>query len=119
MIVAGFGCRSTASEEALRAALALHSKVRLTALATLTHKEPLVAPLAHALGLPLILIDPRAIERVATMTVSQASLSAYRTGSVAEAVALVATGPGARVLARRAVSPDGQATCAIAHGVPA
>ncbi|MHA6346914.1 cobalamin biosynthesis protein, partial [Roseivivax sp. CAU 1761] len=40
----------------------------------------------------------------------------YDTGSVAEAAALAAAGPGARLLGPRAVSPDGCATCALAQG---
>lgn len=116
MIVAGFGCRSGAGEGGLRAALAGHG-ASVTALATLMHKEALLAPLARALGLPLILIDPGAIECVETPTRSSASLAAYGTGSVAEAVALVAAGSGARLIATRIISPDGQATCALAQGV--
>ncbi|MDZ4135469.1 MAG: hypothetical protein U1D06_07725 [Paracoccaceae bacterium] len=36
--------------------------------------------------------------------------------SVAEAAALAAAGPGARLLVARRVSPDGRATVAIAKG---
>lgn len=116
MIVAGFGCRSGAGEEALRAVLGGHG-AGVTALATLAHKEALLAPLASALDLPLILIDPRAIAEVDTPTRSRASLAAYGTGSVAEAIALTAAGPGAQLIASRIISPDGQATCALAQGV--
>ncbi|HRO16470.1 MAG TPA: hypothetical protein PLL33_15800, partial [Paracoccus sp. (in: a-proteobacteria)] len=41
--------------------------------------------------------------------------AAHGTGSVAEAVALAAAGPGARITTRRVVSPDRSATCAIAQ----
>ena len=116
MIVAGFGCRSGAGEESLRAALGEHG-AGVTALATLAHKEMLLVPLARALGLPLILIDPCAIEGMDTPTRSSASLASYGTGSVAEAVALTAAGPGARLIAKRITSPDGQATCALAQGI--
>ena len=116
MIVAGFGCRSGASEQALRAALGGHG-AGVTALATLAHKKALLAPLACTLDLPLILIDPCAIEGMDTPTRTSASLAAYGTGSVAEAVALTAAGPGARLIAARIISPDGQATCALAQGV--
>ncbi|WP_449468830.1 cobalamin biosynthesis protein [Sphingobium chungangianum] len=116
MIVAGFGCRSGAGEDALRAALDAHG-AGVTALATLAHKEALLAPLARALNLPLILIDPCAIEGADTPTRSAASLTAYGTGSVAEAVALMAAGPGARLITTRIISSDGQATCALAQGV--
>ena len=116
MIVAGFGCRSGADEESLQAALSAHGK-SVAALATLTHKEPLLAPLARALNLPLILVDAAALVGVSTPTRSAASLAAYSTGSVAEAVALIAAGPGAQLVASRLISPDGEATCALARGV--
>ena len=116
MIVAGFGCRSGATEQALRTALGVHG-TGVTALATLAHKEALLAPLARTLDLPLILIDPCAVEGVDTPTRSAASLAAYGVGSVAEAVALTAAGTGARLIATRIISPDGQATCALAQGV--
>ena len=118
MIVAGFGCRSGADEGALAEALAATGGA-VSALATLTHKEPLLAPLATALGLPLVLIEPAAIAGLETLTRSPASLSAYRTGSVAEAVALAAAGPGARLITPRILSPCGRATCALAQGVSA
>ena len=116
MIVAGFGCRGGAEEKSLRAVLAAHGET-VSALATLAHKEAMLTPLAHDLGLPLILIDPIAVAGVETPTQSAASLAAYGTGSVAEAVALIAAGPGARLAAHRIISPDGQATCALAQGV--
>ncbi len=116
MIVAGFGCRSEAGEQSLRAALHAHGETA-TALATLTHKEAQLAPLAKALRLPLILVDPSALAGIHTPTQSPASLATYGTGSVAEAVALLAAGPGAELVATRRISPDGQATCALARGV--
>ncbi|HKY81291.1 MAG TPA: cobalamin biosynthesis protein [Sphingobium sp.] len=119
MIVAGFGCRSGAEAASFRAALALQRPASIGAFATLSHKAALLAPLADALGLPLILVEPASIEGIATLTRSPASLAAYRTGSVAEAVALVAAGSGARLLSCRSVSPDGQATCALAQGISA
>lgn len=116
MIVAGFGCRGGAEEKSLRAALGGHG-AGVTALATLAHKEALLAPLARALDLPLILIEPCAIEGADTPTRSAASLAAYGTGSVAEAVAMTAAGPGAQLIVARIISPDGQATCALAQGI--
>jgi cobalt-precorrin 5A hydrolase len=116
VIVAGFGCRSGADKEALRAALAAHG-VAVNAVATLRHKADLLAPLADALAVPLILIEPADVEGVETPTKSAASLTAFGTGSVAEAVALAAAGPGARLISTRIISADGQATCALAEGV--
>lgn len=116
MTVAGFGCRSGADDAAMRAALAAHGRT-VSALATLTYKAPWVEPLANALALPLILIDPAAIRGIATPTQSATSLTAYGTGSVAEAVALAAAGRGARLIAARIISADGRATCALAEGI--
>jgi len=118
VIVAGFGCRSGADEKALRAALAAHD-VAVDAIATLSHKAGLLAPLADALAVPLILIEPAAIRGIETPTQSPASLTAYATGSVAEAVALAAAGPGARLISPRIISAEGQATCALVQGVSA
>jgi cobalt-precorrin 5A hydrolase len=53
---------------------------------------------------------------IGTVTQSGASHRARRTGSVAEAAALVAAGPGATLLGARAVSGDRMATCALAEG---
>lgn len=120
MIVAGFGCRPDAGEEALHAALASAFPDSMPdALATLASRRSSLQPLARHLGLPLILLDPEQIAEIATPTRSSASLAAYHTGSVAEATALIAAGPFARLIASRVISPDRQATCAIAEGSPA
>lgn len=116
MIVAGFGCRAGTDALSLRAALNAATREPVDALATLTDKAPLLAPLARALGLPLITVDPAQVAPMPTLTLSPASLAAYRTGSVAEAVALVAAGPGGRLLGPRCLSPDRRATCALASG---
>lgn len=119
MIVAGFGYRAGTDAASLRAALDAATLEPVDALATLTSKAPLLAPLARALGLPLISVDPAQLAPMPTLTRSPASLAAYRTGSVAEAVALAAAGSGARLLAARSMSPDRRATCALASGAPA
>lgn len=114
MIVAGFGCRAGTNVASFRAALDALRPSEIHALATLTVRAPLLRPLARALELPLILIDRAGIEGLPTLTRSPASLAAYATGSVAEAVAIAAAGPGARLLAARSISPDRRATCALA-----
>ena len=121
MIVAGFGCRDSVGADALRAALDLATRdgPMPTALATLSHKASLLAPIAGALNLPLLLIDPTEIDGVSTPTTSPASVAAYRTGSVAEAVALIAAGAGSRLIIPRVISPLGGATCALAQGFSA
>ncbi len=51
---------------------------------------------------------------VATLTDSRHSRQSRGTGSVAEAVALLAAGPGARLLGPRLISTDRRATTAVA-----
>jgi cobalt-precorrin 5A hydrolase len=109
-VVAGFGGTSRATLGSYRDALARAG--RADVLAGLAVKQG-VADLARDLGLPYV-----AVAQVAgTVTPSQspASLAAHGTGSVAEACALLAAGPGAVLLGPRVVSADGQATCALAQ----
>lgn len=112
MIVAGFGYRAGASLQSLRSALALAQAGAppVTHVASVADKLPLLA----GLGLPMLAAT--AIDAIDTPTRSAASLAARGTGSVAEAAALAAAGPGARLLACRHISPDRMATCAIAEG---
>lgn len=121
MIVAGFGFRQSATLASLQSALekATGGTITVTALATLDEKCGQLGPLAEALALPLIPIAPKHLARQTTLTCSQASLTAHRSGSVAEAAALAAAGPEARLLAPRSISQDRLATCALAKGSPA
>lgn len=118
MIVAGFGFRQGAGLSSLRAALARAQQGRpaVTHLATASDKAAALAPLAESLGLPLRGLSHEELSDAVTPTRSAASLAARGTGSVAEASALCAAGPGARLLGPRQVSPDRMATCAIAEG---
>ena len=117
MIVAGFGFRTGADVAALRTALdaAQHGCAPVTTLAAPHDKLALVSDLAETLGLPVIAVAPDALQIPTTPTQSIASLEARQTGSVAEASALAAAGPGAQLLATRHISPDLMATCAIAR----
>lgn len=112
MIVAGFGFSTRATLASLQGALTAAGGVP-EALATLAEKAPALAPLAEALNLPLIAVTGPLPE---TRTQSPASLDARGAGSVAEACALAAAGPGAYLLGPRAISPDRLATCALAEG---
>ncbi|MET1755839.1 cobalamin biosynthesis protein [Novosphingobium sp. RD2P27] len=118
MIVAGFGFRKGTALSSLRAALALaqegHEPVRW--LTTAQDKAEGLLPLAEAMSLPLVALSPEALTAAETQTRSAASFAARGTGSVAEACALAAAGPGARLLRPRQISPDRMATCAIAQG---
>lgn len=119
MIVAGFGFRGAATADSLRSALWLAGGAlpldRLAAPADKAEEAGLVE-LAAILRLPVTAVGAAAISRVRTPTRSRRVLALRGTGSVAEAVALVAAGDGARLLSRRHVSEDRLATCAIAVG---
>ena len=117
MIVAEFGFRVGASVDALRAALgaAQQGHPRVEALAAPDDKLALVSQLAQAMRVPVIAVSPRSLQKTSTPTRSVASLKARATGSVAEAAALVAAGPGACLLTPRHISSDRMATCAIAR----
>lgn len=120
MIVAGFGFRDGAALPSLRDALAralAEAEARPDALSVPADKAPLLAALAEELGLPLIPVDGGELVGTRTATRSDASLAARGTGSVCEAAALVAAGPGARLLTTRHIAFDRMATCALALGV--
>lgn len=113
MIVAGFGFRRAATLDSLADALAATGGAP-DALATAADKASALAPLAARLGLPVHAVAPEALSAARTRTDSTASRTHRGTGSVAEAAALAAAGPGARLLAARAISSDRMATCALA-----
>lgn len=115
MNVAGMGFRAAATLADLRAALAL-AEARggpADALATVPAKAaaPVLVGLAAERRLPVIAVP---VAGIATPTQSPHSLAAHATGSVAEASALAAAGPGARLVATRVIAPSGRATCALA-----
>lgn len=117
MIVAGFGFRTGADMASLRAALALHGVAPdLLATAAAKAAEAPIAGLARALHLPVVAVAADQLRAQRVVTHSPASLAHHGTGSLAEAAALAAAGPGARLLAARIISPDRLATCAIATG---
>jgi len=117
MIVAGFGFRSQTSLAALENALALAGgPAGVTHLATLAAKAEGLSALAEKLGVPVIAVAPEALGSVATHSQSDRVMALFGAGSVAEAAALAAAGPGARLRGPRVVSADGTATAAIAEG---
>ncbi|KEJ95277.1 cobalt-precorrin 5A hydrolase [Pseudosulfitobacter pseudonitzschiae] len=117
MIVAGFGFRDGAHVDSLRNALELQA-IAPDCLATAAAKADAApfAGLARALGLPVVAVQVDTLRQQPVQTHSAASHTHYDTGSVAEAAALAAAGPGARLLAARVISHDRLATCAIAIG---
>lgn len=118
MIVAGIGFRASAPMSSLRDAFNRASGGRpVTALATAADKarSPAFQELAQVLGLSVRAIPQSELTGATTVTNSAASHAARQVGSVAEASALVAAGPGARLIGARAVSDDRMATCALAE----
>jgi len=121
-LVAGIGCRHGASMESIAQALdhALRAAGRgrgdVTMLASIAQKrdEPGLAAMAERLGVALHFCEDASAET--TLTDSAASRAATGLGSVAEAAALAAAGPGARLLAPRSASDA--ATCALAEAPP-
>ncbi|QPL47606.1 cobalamin biosynthesis protein [Halomonas sp. A40-4] len=75
---------------------------------------PLVEELGRLRNIEVITVADAELPTVTTLTHSAQSLQARGTGSVAEAVALIAAGPGATLLGPRIISADRQATAALA-----
>lgn len=118
MIVAGFGFRSEASLAALQDALAqAGGREGVTHLATVADKAEGLAPLGRMLGLPVVSVAAEVLRAQVTLTQSQRVQASFGAGSVAEAAALAAAGPGARLRGPRSVSADGTATAAIAEAL--
>lgn len=110
MRIAGIGCRAGTPPEALLDALA--------------RAEALGGPAAALAGIALRADELRALNRplrlvaiagISTPTQSPRVQALHGTGSVAEAAALAACGPGARLTVTRITSRCGRATVAIAE----
>jgi cobalt-precorrin 5A hydrolase len=125
MMIAGVGCRRGTSAAAIEAAIAAAlaraglASQRLDVLATAAFKgdEPGIAAAAAARGVPLIYVAQADLERAGGhATHSRRVARLIGVGSVAEAAALAAGGPAARlVVPRIAIGP---ATCALAETAP-
>jgi cobalt-precorrin 5A hydrolase len=117
MIVAGMGFRRTASLASLRDAFLRAGGARATALATAEDKAGAEAfrALAAECHLPIHPVPLADLARQPVQTQSARVATLYGTGSLAEAAALAAAGPGARLLAPRITSQDGTATAALAE----
>jgi len=114
--VAGFGFRSEASRASLGQALdqLIEHYGAIDKLAAAHSMLPLVEELGRLRGIEVIAVADAELPTVTTLTHSALSLQARGTGSVAEAVALLAAGPGATLLGPRIISADRQATAALA-----
>ena len=117
MIVAGFGFRKSAKVDSLQDALSQWG-ASADRLASVTDKAntDVMQELGARLRLPVHAVDPELLRSQTPHTESAAAQKAFGTGSVAEAAALAAAGPGARLLGPRTISSDGMATCALATG---
>lgn len=119
MIVAGFGFREGTPAASLRSALDLAADGRdVAALATPVDKaaEQGFIDLAAALVAPVIEVSPNMLAAAQTLTRSDKVVAARGVGSVAEAAAIAAAGPGGRLLGPRRISSDRRAACALAVG---
>ena len=119
MKVAGFGFRQDVTLAALREALlAAGGPEGLAAIATLSDKADAEAlkQLARECSVPITAFPADMLAGIDTPTQSQLVVERFGTGSVAEATALAAAGPRARLIATRVVSQDRTATAAIAEG---
>ncbi len=116
MRVAGLGFRQGASLASLADALDRAGPADVLATSAAKAQAPEILALAQARGLPLLGVT---IAGVMTPTQSPRVMALYGTGSLAEAAALAALGPGARIVTPRVTSQDRMATAAIAEGTPA
>lgn len=115
MRIAGLGFRDNTPLASLRAVLGLVEAEGgpATALASLPAKADaaVLRQLAEERGLALLAVS---VQGIATPTQSARVMALHGTGSVAEAAAMAAVGPGAILTVARMTSPDGMATCAMA-----
>lgn len=134
-LVAGLGLRATARADHLQALWQqacdwlvqqpdwpVGQAPAVTTLAVLAHKADHPALQAWRAQLPwatrLLALPPAQLAGQPVPTQSVRLLARYGTGSVAEAAALIAAGPGARLWRPRWVAADGCATLALACAAP-
>jgi cobalt-precorrin 5A hydrolase len=115
MIVAGLGFRKGVSAGSLKAALDRVGSADVLATAAGKEAEPGLLRLAQDLGLRIIPVTRDSLTAQG-IDGSARVLALYGTGSVAEAAALAAAGPGARLVVGRTTGPDGRAVAALAKG---
>lgn len=119
MKVAGLGFRKDVTLASLREALlAAGDAEGLAAVATVSDKADteVLKQLAREYGVPIKAVPADMLAGITTATQSKLVTEKFGTGSIAEAAALAAAGPRARLIATRVVSQDRTATAAIAEG---
>jgi cobalt-precorrin 5A hydrolase len=122
MIVAGVGCRKGTSARDIGAAITAaltRAGLRADALDVIAapavkSSEAGIAGAASQLGVPLVLVPQADLEAAGTRTLTRSErvISLMGVPSAAEAAALAAAGPAARLVAPR--TAIGPATCALA-----
>ncbi|MDF3415242.1 cobalamin biosynthesis protein [Sulfitobacter sp. M57] len=123
MRVLGIGFRATADlaslQDAMRLALESAGPAKIDTLVTEAAKsrEKVFQEFAGLMGIPGLGVTQADLQQMITPTQSQRIQDKFGTGSLAEAAALVAAGPNARLVAPRVVSGDANATAAIAQNV--
>ncbi|MCC1494732.1 cobalamin biosynthesis protein [Cognatishimia sp. F0-27] len=119
MIVAGFGMRGAVTVDSLQDAYAQARRGRAVDLLAAPDDRARLAAFSafgEAVARPVRGIDAAHLAAQTTQTQSPTVAERRGTGSVAEAAALAAAGPGARLIAARVISTDRMATCALAEG---
>lgn len=119
MKVAGLGFKSDVTLASLREALATAGGPEgLAAFATVSDKADaeVLKQLARECGVPIMAVPADRLAGIDTPTRSALVMEKFGVGSVAEATALAAAGPRARLIATRVVSRDRTATAATAEG---
>jgi cobalt-precorrin 5A hydrolase len=116
VIVAGIGFNSAATAQSLASAMAriAGNGLQVNALASIAAKTEtaLLRDFAAQINLPLQTVQ---VAGIVTPSQSPRVLALVGTGSLAEAAALVAAGPNARLISPRTQSECGCATIAIAQ----
>lgn len=120
MRTVGIGFRAAADLSSLQNALANALAVDAGAFdAIVTERakarEAVFRELSEALNVPGLGVAQADLEQMITPTQSRRIQDRFGTGSLAEAAALVAAGPGAQLVVERVISGDGMATAAIAQ----
>ncbi len=121
MRMIGIGFRAAATEDSLQDALAqimAASDAGFDAVVTEAAKAraDVFRNFAQSLGVPGLGVSQTDLAQMITPTQSARIQDRFGTGSLAEAAALVAAGPEARLVVSRVVSTDGMATAALAEG---
>lgn len=121
MIVMGMGFRAAAErasfESAYERAMGAFGGDEVDVIATVASKmeNAVLLAFAQSQSCEVQPVAETALAAVQTPTQSARVAERFGTGSVAEAAALAAAGPGAILLAGRVVSADGMATAAVAR----